>query len=155
MLRKHSSEWACAPLIVPKDGPEKFRFTVDLRPVITGLFEQSDNSAHLAHAGSRFDNLRIGRRLLLFHHRSMSWLLADAVGLRIARMPKFHYARRRLHTYASNAWTDKRNFLLSEYSGEPMSIVAGEHSPMAGRPFPSLQKLQRPAGHPLSPFRNL
>jgi hypothetical protein len=29
----NSSEWACAPLIVPKDGPEGFRFTVDLRPV--------------------------------------------------------------------------------------------------------------------------
>jgi len=27
------SAWACAPLIVPKAGPEEFRFTVDLRPV--------------------------------------------------------------------------------------------------------------------------
>lgn len=27
------SRWACAPLIVPKPGPEQFRFTVDLRPV--------------------------------------------------------------------------------------------------------------------------
>lgn len=25
--------WACAPLLVPKSGPAKFRFTVDLRPV--------------------------------------------------------------------------------------------------------------------------
>ena len=31
--RNNSSEWACAPLIVLKDGPEKFRFTVDLQPV--------------------------------------------------------------------------------------------------------------------------
>lgn len=28
-----TSAWACAPLLVPKDGPTKFRFTVDLRPV--------------------------------------------------------------------------------------------------------------------------
>ena len=28
-----SSPWACAPLLVPKTGPEGFRFTVDLRPV--------------------------------------------------------------------------------------------------------------------------
>ena len=27
------SAWACAPLIIPKSGPEQFRFTVDLRPV--------------------------------------------------------------------------------------------------------------------------
>ena len=27
------SQWASAPLIVPKPGPELFRFTVDLRPV--------------------------------------------------------------------------------------------------------------------------
>lgn len=29
----NTSQWACAPLIVPKQGVEKFRFTVDLRPV--------------------------------------------------------------------------------------------------------------------------
>lgn len=28
-----TSPWACAPLLVPKPGPAKFRFTVDLRPV--------------------------------------------------------------------------------------------------------------------------
>ena len=28
-----TSPWACAPLLVPKSGPSKFRFTVDLRPV--------------------------------------------------------------------------------------------------------------------------
>ncbi len=28
-----SSKWACAPLIVPKDGLEGFRLTVGLRPV--------------------------------------------------------------------------------------------------------------------------
>ena len=28
-----SSQWASAPLIVPKAGPEEFRFTIDLRPV--------------------------------------------------------------------------------------------------------------------------
>lgn len=28
-----SSPWSCAPLLVPKAGPSKFRFTVDLRPV--------------------------------------------------------------------------------------------------------------------------
>jgi len=28
-----SSPWACAPLLVPKDAPSRFRFTVDLRPV--------------------------------------------------------------------------------------------------------------------------
>lgn len=28
-----TSKWACAPLLVPKPGPAKFRFTVDLRPV--------------------------------------------------------------------------------------------------------------------------
>jgi len=34
LIRKNnSSEWACAPLIVPKAGPEGFRFTVDLRPI--------------------------------------------------------------------------------------------------------------------------
>lgn len=27
-----SSAWACAPLLVPKDGPDEFRFTDDLRP---------------------------------------------------------------------------------------------------------------------------
>lgn len=26
------SQWVCAPLTVPKPGPEQFRFTVDLRP---------------------------------------------------------------------------------------------------------------------------
>ena len=31
--RNTESSWGCAPLIVPKDGPEQFRFTVDLRPV--------------------------------------------------------------------------------------------------------------------------
>ena len=31
--RNNQSEWASAPLIVPKSGPEHFRFTVDLRPV--------------------------------------------------------------------------------------------------------------------------
>ncbi len=33
IYRNPSSKWACAPLIVPKEGSEKFRFTVDLRPV--------------------------------------------------------------------------------------------------------------------------
>lgn len=28
-----SSMWACAPLLVPKPGPEEWHFTVDLRPV--------------------------------------------------------------------------------------------------------------------------
>lgn len=28
-----TSKWACAPLLVPKPGPEAWRFTVDLRPV--------------------------------------------------------------------------------------------------------------------------
>ena len=28
-----TSAWACAPLLVPKPGPARFRFTVDLRPV--------------------------------------------------------------------------------------------------------------------------
>jgi len=31
--RNGASSWACAPLIVPKPGPEQFRFTTDLRPV--------------------------------------------------------------------------------------------------------------------------
>lgn len=31
--RNNRSQWACAPLLVPKPGPEEFRFTVDLRPV--------------------------------------------------------------------------------------------------------------------------
>jgi len=31
--RNPTSAWACAPLIVPKSGPEEFRFTTDLRPV--------------------------------------------------------------------------------------------------------------------------
>ncbi len=35
IYRNHSSKWACAPLIVAKDGPEGFRFTVDLRSVNT------------------------------------------------------------------------------------------------------------------------
>lgn len=29
-----TSPWACAPLLVPKPGPAKYRFTVDLRPII-------------------------------------------------------------------------------------------------------------------------
>ncbi len=33
IYRNRSSKWACAPLIVPKEGSEKFRFIVDLRPV--------------------------------------------------------------------------------------------------------------------------
>ena len=33
IYRNPTSKWACAPLIVPKDGPEEFRFTTDLRPV--------------------------------------------------------------------------------------------------------------------------
>ena len=28
-----TSSWVCAPLLVPMDGPARFRFTVDLRPV--------------------------------------------------------------------------------------------------------------------------
>lgn len=28
-----TSPWACAPLLVPKSGPSKYRFTIDLRPV--------------------------------------------------------------------------------------------------------------------------
>ena len=31
--RTTQSSWTCAPLIVPKPGPDKFRFTTDLRPV--------------------------------------------------------------------------------------------------------------------------
>lgn len=31
--RNNESQWACAPLVVPKAGSEGFRFTVDLRPV--------------------------------------------------------------------------------------------------------------------------
>ena len=31
--RKTQGSWACAPLLVPKPGPDKFRFTTDLRPV--------------------------------------------------------------------------------------------------------------------------
>ena len=31
--RNNTSQWACAPLLVPKDGPEQFRLTIDLRPV--------------------------------------------------------------------------------------------------------------------------
>ena len=30
-----TSRWACAPLLVPKQGPTRFRFTVDLRPINT------------------------------------------------------------------------------------------------------------------------
>ena len=33
IYKNPESQWACAPLIIPKQGPEKFRFTVDLRPV--------------------------------------------------------------------------------------------------------------------------
>ncbi len=33
IYRNPSSKWACAPLIVPKEVCEKFRFTVDLRSV--------------------------------------------------------------------------------------------------------------------------
>lgn len=33
IYRNNSSNWACAPLVVPKPGKEGFRFTVDLRPV--------------------------------------------------------------------------------------------------------------------------
>ncbi len=33
IYRNPSSKWACTPLSVPKDDPEGFRFTVDLRPV--------------------------------------------------------------------------------------------------------------------------
>ena len=31
--RNTESTWACAPLVVPKAGPDKFRLTIDLRPV--------------------------------------------------------------------------------------------------------------------------
>ena len=31
--RNPESTWACAPLVVPKNGPEKFRLTIDLPPV--------------------------------------------------------------------------------------------------------------------------
>lgn len=31
--RNLNATWCSAPLIVPKDGPAKFRFTVDLKPV--------------------------------------------------------------------------------------------------------------------------
>ena len=33
IVRNNTSQWASAPLIVPKAGPERFRFTVDLRPI--------------------------------------------------------------------------------------------------------------------------
>ena len=33
IYRNSSSKWACAPLIVPKQGTEKFRLTIDLRPI--------------------------------------------------------------------------------------------------------------------------
>lgn len=33
VYRNPTSKWACAPLIVPKPGPDKFRLTVDLRPI--------------------------------------------------------------------------------------------------------------------------
>ncbi len=35
IYRKPSSKLARALLIIPKEGPEKFRFTVELRPVNT------------------------------------------------------------------------------------------------------------------------
>ena len=31
--RNPTSQWACAPTMVPKPGPEQFRLTIDLRPV--------------------------------------------------------------------------------------------------------------------------
>ena len=31
--RNPTSQWACAPMMVPKPGPEQFRLTIDLRPV--------------------------------------------------------------------------------------------------------------------------
>ena len=33
IYRNNDSAWACAPLIVPKPGPDQYRFTLDLRPV--------------------------------------------------------------------------------------------------------------------------
>ena len=33
IYRNNASKWACAPLIVPKEGKEGYRFTVDLRPI--------------------------------------------------------------------------------------------------------------------------
>ena len=33
IYRNATSKWACAPLIVPKPGKDRFRFTVDLRPI--------------------------------------------------------------------------------------------------------------------------
>ncbi len=33
IYRNPPPKWACGPLFVPKDGPEGFRFTVDLRLV--------------------------------------------------------------------------------------------------------------------------
>lgn len=36
-----SSKWACAPHLVPKNGPDEWRFTVDLRPVNSQTFAQA------------------------------------------------------------------------------------------------------------------
>lgn len=33
LYRNPHSKWACAPVVVPKEGPERFRFTGDHRPV--------------------------------------------------------------------------------------------------------------------------
>ena len=33
IFRNPNSKWACAPVIVPKIGPDGYRFTVDLRPI--------------------------------------------------------------------------------------------------------------------------
>ena len=33
MYSNPKSKWAAAPLLVPKPGPARYRFTVDLRPV--------------------------------------------------------------------------------------------------------------------------
>lgn len=35
IYRDPTSKWACEPLIVPKDGLEQFRFTTEIRPVIS------------------------------------------------------------------------------------------------------------------------
>jgi hypothetical protein len=58
-VRNPHATWCAAPLLVPKDGPTQFRFTVDLRPVNKATISSSWPMPHLESelgrvAGSQF-----------------------------------------------------------------------------------------------------
>ncbi len=121
-----SSKWACAPLMFPKDGPEGFRFTVDLRPA------NAQTKKHvwpMPHADPMLAKLAGGSIFFKLYFIHGYWQFP--LRRELARMPVVSHAFRCLHTESSPAWCNEFRFLFPINHG--IAVLSSRSAHLAGR----------------------